>query len=399
MTLFKGFIYFIYNTGVFLALVIYCLFITKKAIKRLVNKEEKNIVIYIFVSHLVFGFLYYLMSLVTTSDAKLYYNLASKSESWFSLFGTGTSFIEFLIYPFIKLGFSYTNLFFIFSIFGLKGFYNLYKLYLDFLPNKEHRPNWVAILLFLLPTFHFYTSGIGKDALIFYFLVIFFVSISRQKWLSKNYFILLIIFFIRPHICVFLLVSYFLVVFFQSKTKLIIKFCAPILAIGVLVFLQPIIKERLNIDYFSWDDIVSQLEKFQRYGKNKTWGNSIIDTEGAGVFFKMFAYSYLPLIWKANSVLKYIVSLENLFLLLTFVSFLFKSKKIAFFKSCNFYFKVMLVYSVLTWFLLGLTLYNLGLSTRQKYMYIPFLYMMIISLIGVKKKVLDNEKPKNSSVK
>jgi len=70
------------------------------------SKRKMNL---LFLYHLIFGGVYYIYALSNPSDSKAYYSRTDNFKgSWFELFGTETTFIDFISYPFVNyLGFSY----------------------------------------------------------------------------------------------------------------------------------------------------------------------------------------------------------------------------------------------------------------------------------------------------
>ena len=327
------------------------------------------------------------MSHHVSADAMGYYNVAINHQGhWFELFSLGTGFIEFLVYFFIKLQFSFFNIFLLFSILGVIGFYRLYILLHRILNGYNKNNIWWIIILFALFTFHFNTASIGKDVLVFYGITSVFGIL--QQFGRPNFKVvlpLLLIVCSRPHIFIILVSIYIGMMFFSIKGKLLFKISVIILGIVVLYMVNTVLYERSGLNLFSLESIDNFFEGYQAQGKKiRAGGNSRIDTSNMSTLFKMFIYSYAPMFWKAKTMMQYIVSIENVFLFVLFCVFLFKKGKYRFFKSAHFYLKYMFIYSLVTWFFLSLTLYNLGLSTRQKYMYIPFLYIFILSFLNIK---------------
>ena len=159
----------------------------------------------------------------------------------------------------------------------------------------------------------------------------------------------------------------------------------PILAIILVLILSPIINEKFDVNIFSIDSIQEAFLKITSRSTRVNAVGSVVDFGESNFLIKMLAFSYLPLIYEANNVFKYLVSFENLFLLMLLLFSLLKKGGYRFIKSGHLYLKVMLGYSLITWFFMGQTIYNLGLSSRQKYMYIPFLYIIILLFLSKKK--------------
>lgn len=85
-------------------------------IQNILNNKKLIKLIVIFY-HLLFCFftLYYTISFKYESDAERIFRMANNADSWRSLWGLGTVFTSFLIYPLIKIGFNYIMLTVLFS--------------------------------------------------------------------------------------------------------------------------------------------------------------------------------------------------------------------------------------------------------------------------------------------
>ncbi|WP_452603018.1 hypothetical protein [Pontimicrobium sp. MEBiC06410] len=384
-------IYFLVLNALILTIIVAAnIIVVKRIIKN--NKHlslfNASFLWFLLLEHLLLGILFYIISLNSQVDSIGYFNTTKNSQSLFELFSVGTGFIRFIIYPFIKLGVSYFNLFFIFSTIGLIGIYKLYILLISEFKYETKKMFWVYFL-FSLPTLHFFTNGIGKDNLIIFLLVLMFNALKSNKSITVNLIIFSVfLFLIRPHIFILFILSYVLVIFFSNRVKLLYKIALPLLALLVIIILSPIINEKFKMDIYSIDSINNALSRFSSRGARSNMPGSTVNFAKSHFLIKMFAFSYLPLFKYADNIFKYIVSLENLSLIVLFLGYFIKGGKYKFFKKGELYLKIMLVYSILTCFVLSLTIYNLGLSTRQKYMYIPYFYFTILLFFNNKKTVV-----------
>ncbi|MDC3388815.1 hypothetical protein OAX11_04835 [Flavobacteriaceae bacterium] len=371
-------IYLIYNIFIFAGIFAGYFYVTKKFTLKFIHSRQKFFIWLLLLVHGFFSLAFYLYSSNSPSDAIAYYDAGLITNDWFSLFGMGAYFMKFITFPLVKLQVSYFNINLIFSVFGLYGFYNLYYLLIKRAHSDDSKIHWGANVLFLLPTFHFYTSGISKDNLIFFSITTLLTYICfKKKFNSKLILILILIFFIRSYLLVLLMVTYGFYMLLLSNVNFVKRITIFLFGVSILIFIEPVISQKLNIEIFSFESLDRFLERVQTFGTNVKLGGSIIDSSEMSVFRRMFSYSYLPLIWESNSILKHLTSLENFLLLYIFVKFLFSKGKFKLFTKSDVLIKLCLIYSLLTWFIMSFTLYNLGLSTRQKYVYIPYLYFAI----------------------
>ena len=167
------------------------------------KKSKSNTLIYVYLVHVFFSIAYYLYSIISPSDATAYYNEVLHSGKAFNEFNTGTKFIIFLITPLVGLlKMTLFNLYLVFCFIGYVGhllFYKLLRKTYGFSVTILGQP--IIVLILYLPGFHFWTSALGKDGLIFTSLMMFFTAIYDLK---KNYIMgivgLILIACIRPHI-------------------------------------------------------------------------------------------------------------------------------------------------------------------------------------------------------
>ena len=162
--------------------------------------------------HMFFFLVYYLYALFNNSDSKLYFTRPSAvNMSWLDFFGTSTTFIDFLSYPFINiLGFNYEMSMVLFAWMGYLGFLYAYLFFRENIPLKIKvlkNFDFLTLILFL-PNMHFWTASLGKGAPIFMGLMMYAYAIrnTKQRWLMLL-FSSCIIYFIRPHVFLFVAVG------------------------------------------------------------------------------------------------------------------------------------------------------------------------------------------------
>ena len=104
-------------------------------------------------------------------------------------------------------------------------------------------------------------------------------------------------------------------------------------------------------------------------------GGSSFDLSSMSYPLQMFTYVFRPLPFDAYSGLTLLTSIENTILLVIFSYTLYKAKLKVFFEGKNFW---LVIYAFLVCTVLALTTANLGIATRQKWMFMPiFIYLII----------------------
>lgn len=347
---------------IFLGLGI-CLSITEKKL------EDIVIVTLLYFWHTLFSVYYWYYTLSNTADALLYFKKTFRPTMNFS---PGTAFTETLTYI-IRITFdsNYLNTTLVFNIFGSLGLVLLYRNFKEF--TFVLGKYWIIIIF--LPSMSFWSAGLGKDAIAFLAVCTFLYSITKSRYFSILILIaFLLMFVVRPHIAAMMLLSYILYFILISRINLALKIIAlPVIAVGVYLALS-FAQQYVGLDNASLKTIGDYVD--QRQGYNLEGGSSI-DIASMSYPMQMFTYIFRPLPFEANSIVSLITSLENTLILVMVIYIVFKSK---------FNFRPLLhdrnlwllAYVLLSCSILAVTTANLGIATRQKWMFMPVLLYLLI---------------------
>jgi hypothetical protein len=350
-----------------------------------ISRKHFNLFLFVGISHLLFTFLYYAITLNNVADAigyyrRVYFIFRSWPETLGENFGQGSNFIYFLLYPLVNFfNISYFGCFFIFSYVGLLGFKLIYDVIIHLFNNK-----WSTnFLLLLLPNLHFWSVGIGKDALIFFALSCFLSAFYFKKSVRSYIIPFILVGFIRIHIVVFIAIGYMFATTFQNKSKSSGYKAFIIVFISLLsYFIFPLLKDRLGVD--DTTSVDEKLEKLQNVNMN---GDSGVDLSNSLLIVKWLAYMYRPLFYDTKNVLSLLASIENtLYVVISFKSiklfrFIKKVDTIDFF--FWFCFFIMMTVTLPSAYLLS----NLGIAMRQKTMAFPFFLSLFFYLVNSKNKI------------
>src|SRR5687768_13233404 len=121
--------------------------------------------------HMLFALIYYIYTLGGRSDSYGYYERPQfKYDMWFGAYDAGTSFIDFVGYPFINyLFFSFEMMMVLFAWLGYLGFVYFYIVFKENIKFKHKFQGYDLITLFIfLPNMHFWTGSYGKGSIIFW---------------------------------------------------------------------------------------------------------------------------------------------------------------------------------------------------------------------------------------
>ncbi|WP_432712762.1 hypothetical protein [Pedobacter sp.] len=302
-------------------------------------------------------------------DAKAYWFMMPRFSiynSWESYYRTGTSFILFLTYPLVKyLQLSFYTGGLLFAMVGFQGFIYLYSIIRKFTrkPVLLYGFQLFPYILFL-PNLHFWSAGIGKDALSFFAIMLFYYSLFKlnKKWVWAL-FALFLAYHVRPHIALFLIVSSFVAILIDGKMKFSVK-----VALGLVMLLGAIFLFNSVVQFMRLDDVST--DSISQYSETKA--NNLTKGSGSAVAlagypfpFKVFTFLYRPLFLDVNNSLAIVSSIENLMLLILSVLLLIM-KPFSAFKKAPMPIKSILIFFVICTCAFAITLSNLGIMLRQK---------------------------------
>jgi len=378
---------------IFGILLIFLLFLINQGLfSSLIKKHpwfSKKMMNGLFLYHLFFFGVYYTYSLFNNSDSKSYFESPQDPNlGWFDFFGTSTTFIDFISWPFINvLGFNYEMMMILFAWFGYIGFIYAYLFIRENIPIsvKVFKNVDFLYLILFLPNMHFWTVSLGKGAPIFMGLMLFAYAIKEPK--SRLFTLLLgsfIIYFIRPHVFLFVAVGTVLG-FMTGKEKISFgkKLMIYVGMIGGLILVQDQILAVANLS--GSDDLISDFENFSEdRSEDLSSSGSGVSMASYPLPLKLFTFWFRPLFFDAPGVLGLIVSAENLIYLLLFFKICRKSF-INFLKKSPVTVKMSLTVFLLTSLAMTFVMSNLGIIMRQKSMVMYFLFFVIYYFLAQEK--------------
>jgi hypothetical protein len=344
----------------------------------------------LFLYHLIMGIVYYLYALFNPSDSRFYYTKVLnnyRGEDWFSFYGTSTTFIEFIGWPFIKVfGFSYEGIMTLFVFFGFVGYLYFYIFFKENIQFKHSLFGFdLVTLIFFLPNLHFWSSSFGKGSVIFMGIGLFFYGISkmRTRWLA----ILIggvIIYHVRPHIMLVILVSS--AIGFVFTTKGISFPWRAAFLIGVSVVFYFIYSDVLTMVGIDEEEFVTQGVDLTHRASELTKATSGFDIASYSLPLQVFTFLYRPLFFDAPGILGLIVSFENVFYLLITLR-LMNLKGINFLITSNFLVKTAFFSFLTVTVALAQISGNLGLAMRQKSQVMILFLFVIIAFLDKQKLI------------
>lgn len=308
-------------------------------------------------------------------DAANYY-IASLEP--LSTFKPGTQAVIHITMFFSRgLHFSYLSTSLVFSFLGFAALLIFSSIIFEITREKVRLSQRIATAFLLMPGLHFWHSGISKD--VFTLLASAFVCLSIFK--SDRFWFLVtagitLAFVVRPHFAVFLLIGVLFYFAVSSRVGLLNR----ILLVSATTFMG-LAAFQFLISYlgfegnFSVREVGEYVEVRQNYN---TDGTLSLDISSMSVFLRIFVYLFRPFPFEAPGVMGLVVGFECIFLLFVFVYLL----PGVWLRSGNI--KVdfrlfLLFFGLLCLFVFANTTANHGIALRQKWMFVPFLFIYLIS--------------------
>lgn len=304
------------------------------------------------------------------------------TTNWLELFEPGTKFIYFITLPLSQtLQLNFWTGCVIFSTIGFLGicyYLLLIVKHIEFNP-KIFGVNVFPFLLFM-PNLHFWSVGIGKDALMFFAITLFFYSISEKvKW-PGVLLALFITYFIRPHMTFILILATAITAILSSDIKTSSRFIViSFMLIGAYLMSDELM-QFLKVEDLSYGAL-KEVGDFRMYHLSKGETGSKVDMANYPFPYKIFTFLYRPLFYDINNVLAIVASFENLFYLL--LSFkLFKANPIKHFSSAPFFIKAGVIALLASAVAFTGFLSNLGIILRMKNMVMFLLVLFVLFVIS-----------------
>lgn len=378
------------NITILILLLYYILRSLNTILKTTFDNALKIYYVLILIFHFCSSIGYILVNKYIGQDTIGYFNGALNTGNWLELFDVGRTIISFFIFPLVKIGISMPVIFLFFSTISFKGFLILFEL---IEVKTVAKYNWYLLMLFLLPSIHFWTGSIGKEAILF-FLLVFLLKKIKSK-LFDGYFIIafVTIYVIRPHLFFFLLLSFILVIFFEKgiskrlKRKLIITS----MLIGI-IFSPIFFIYFLKVEEISFISIKDYLDEFLKFTESVA-GNSSISISETTLFSRILIILFVPLPFLSDikNVFQFVVAIENVYVLLVVIySVFFILKNKIYTKKFSIDLRFTIISFVLLVLLFGLYVYNLGLASRMRVMFYPYLFYFLFFTLNIKYQL--NEK-------
>jgi hypothetical protein len=364
----------------FIPLIITLGFLINRRVKQNLPYIQLKVLDRLLMFHFAMVLVYYLYAQFNSSDSDYYYYKVIndfRGSGWFDYYDTGTPFIEFIGWPFIKLfGVGYEG---IMVLFGLFGYVGILFFYLLFVENIRFSHYFYGVSLFpwvlFLPNMHFWSASFGKGSVILAGIAMFFYGLYRlgPRWplVALGF---AITYHVRPHIAFVLVAATGLSVLLGSRG---IKPTQKIVAFFIMAVAFAFIYDKVFAYVGLEEENFESVEDFAgKYVYELGKAGSSVDISSYNLLQKMGTFLFRPLFLDANGALGLIVSFENVFYVFLLIQAL-KGGFIKFIWKADFVTKTMLFSFIASSAALSQITANLGIAIRMKAM-IMFLFIFVI---------------------
>jgi hypothetical protein len=337
----------------------------------------------LWIFHLIISLAFYYFTKDGGGDAWGYWKTARQmsSESFKSYIfeAKGTYFMYAVNYvPARILGMGFLSNTLLFSLLGFVGIICFYMTAIKLVPyNTKFKGKSLFPLIFFMPNLHFWSSGVGKDTILFFCIgLITFGLLNIARRMPILIVGLVLSYLIRPHITLFLVLSFGLAYLFSGQISPFKRTIFTIILIGGGLVILPTVMEFAKIEE-------SSVESFNKFSANKaavlsrSHSGSAIDISTYPFPLKVFTFLYRPFFFDIKGLPAVIASVENLLLLLLSIE-IFRTKPLLTFKSCPLVLKGLLIFFVIGTLAFSQTLGNVGIMIRMRNMFLPGMLMYIL---------------------
>ena len=343
----------------------------------------------------------YFYSLAPSDSTTQYFPFASP---YFNNLGTEFAATVVWYIRYFLTGDSVLETFYFFSAFSFLGSVSWYVLYLKFLKNLNLSGQslaWPALILMCWPSWLIFTAGMVKDSLCFLLIPTIFINYlnlidqKNRTWNGISLFIaLLLMTMIRPYLLMLMLFAALIYKIRNLKSFNIWYLISAILLIIIAFWVADwVLKTQGRFETVSLNSIAQKSALQQNLQEQGT--DFYMPSINPLIRLFLLPYSLVmnlcfPLIYLARNLMGYMASLENILLVsLIGITWKFKNQVKKMF-SAKPHLSFLFYFFVIGMAFLGIGNTNLGLSMRQKSMYVPAFLIIYCLIYALRKNAIKN---------
>lgn len=347
---------------------------------------------YLLFYHLFFSVFFTWYILNFGGDSQGYWRIGMqqvviRDPSWMKYFGTSTTFILWLCYiPAKMLGLNYLTGNILFGFLGFIGIRYVFVMVAEYFPTNHkvlNIPLFPYVFYFL--NLHFWTAGVGKDAICFWGIAWFLFALQKHqsRW-WQGIIALFFVYMARPHMGQALIGGSAIAILLGSQIKIQYKILLGIIAAAGTFYLLGSTAEFLKLEELSLESLN---QKSTVTARNLSRGNvgSAVDISSYSLPMRAFTYLFRPLFFDAHNFVALFSSVENaLYLWLSL--FIYRNWKPEAIRDMPLFLKAGIITFIPVTFAFMNALSNLGVVMRMKNMTMIYFMLFCFYLIVHNKK-------------
>ncbi len=312
--------------------------------------------------------------------------------------GEGTEFMRALNYlPSNVLGMSFLSNTMFYSLLGFMGITYFFLIAARTIPYNKIINGYVLFpLIFFAPNLHFWSSGVGKDTILFLCIAMFAYGLMKPFQRIPLLVIAgLLSMAIRPHITLFLMVGFGLAYVLGGKVSPFQRFLFSAVMIGVGIAILPSVMEFAKIEEAS-------AESFDKFATSKaavlsrSSAGSAVDISSYPFPLKVLTFWFRPALFDVRNINGLIAAVENLILLIVFIKAM-RTRPLMAFKAAPFVIKGLVLFLIVGTLAFSQSMGNMGIMIRMRNMFLPGLIINIMWIFSYEQQVIRNRRQQSGN--
>jgi len=317
-------------------------------------------------------------------SAMYYYDLWHfGGRPWWSL---STTFVIHVTQLFRNgLGASYFDCFMMFQTIGFWGIIILMRTFEEINDRLLVPEGPLPNLLLFMPTIHYWTSPIGKDAILFFAIALStWSSLNLKKRYLRFALGVLIMMMARAHIAAVVMASLVIAAALYRGLSFGRRMMLLVPAFTALVILGVVVQSSIGLNLSDAGSVAKFLEE-KSVVIVAAAGNTSLNT--ASFPMRLLSLLFRPFFVDARNALGLVASVENLFIVLMFTYFLFRWREVIDLYRKVFFIRFALILTFSLILLLAIVNYNVGLGLRQRTMFLPPLLSIFVAVWAFRERM------------
>ncbi len=345
--------------------------------------RNRTAIVFFFITyilHVLAAVYFYYFSLTNISDSTHYYH----DPHGFGTYGfrLATGFLYWFLHVCRSwLGGSFLDYFLVFQAFGYFGIAFLMRIFQEIYHELGMKTPVYAYLILFFPGIHFWTSSIGKDGIVFTGICMSLWAAmqfrTRMVWFGVGTALVLLI---RPHIAIIMAAALALTLFFDRQSRWYVRLSLFLIATVGLAVTAITFRSAFAVDVTSAESVTDFLAAQAQVVEDA----GVASAGGGNLAYNFFSLLFRPMFLDAEGFLGLIASIENLTLALVVIGpmIFFLAKVVRAARAVSFV-RYALIVAIGTALALSMVYYNVGLGLRQRTMFLPALFVILVTIMAM----------------